>query len=192
MHAIASDSLRGRLRDRTADAHAALDVLLSDGFGDLDGYRAYVRGMHAFVRAATPAFEAGARALPDWTLPDWGPLLDRDLAALGIVPLHVDAAPVAGEAAAVGMLYVMEGSALGARVLVWCAQALGVTAQSGGAFLHGHADAPGRWRAFVRRLDNGWRGTGDDVQACDGALAAFALARACFRRALATHTGENA
>ena len=176
--------LRSRLRDATAHAHARVDTLMADAFGDDRGYRAYLAGMHAFVAALMPAVRAQAETLR-WPLPDWIGLLRDDLASVRVEAMH-DIAPLAagGRAQALGALYVMEGSSLGARMLVRQARALGHGPSDGAAFLHAHADGEDarRWPRFLALLEsNDTPGTGEP--ACAAAIEAFQLAEHCLRSA---------
>ncbi len=176
--------LRSRLRDATTDAHARVDGLLMGGFNNADAYRAYLSGMAAFVAALLPAVQAQAATLR-WPLPDWNAQLHADLAQAHAEPLN-DVTPLAGcdRAQALGTLYVLEGSSLGARLLVRQAQALGYGRSSGAAFLHAHADGEDhqRWPRFLALLESE-NAPGTDAPACAAALDAFALAETCLRRA---------
>ncbi len=176
--------LRARLRDATTDAHARVDGLLMGGFGDARGYRAYLAGMHAFVNAVLPSVRAQTAAL-DWRLPDWNASLRQDLAHARADALP-GVAPLAecDRAQALGTLYVLEGSALGARLLVRQAQALGYDRARGAAFLHEHADGDDRqrWPRFLALLESE-NAPGTDAPACAAAMETFALAETCLRRA---------
>ena len=118
MTETAPPRLRTQMREATADAHARVDALMAHGFNDARGYRAYLSGMQGFVAALLPAVRAQAEAMR-WPLPDWDGLLRQDMDHLqagaigGIAPL-----PGCDRAAALGALYVLEGSSLGARLLV--------------------------------------------------------------------------
>lgn len=184
MTETAPPRLRTQMREATADAHARVDALMAHGFNDARGYRAYLSGMQGFVAALLPAVRAQAEAMR-WPLPDWDGLLRQDMDHLqagaigGIAPL-----PGCDRAAALGALYVLEGSSLGARLLVRRAGALGYGASDGAAFLHAHADgeAGKRWPAFLALLESEHH-PGTDAPACQAAGRAFDLAETCLRRA---------
>lgn len=177
------EPLRAQLRDVTKDAHARLDGLMGDGMQDRDQYGAYLRGMHCFVRSLSPSVEAQQHAL-GWTIADWEDALAADLQALGAGALASETLPARDRDGALGALYVVEGSALGARLLVRQARALGYSAERGAAFLHAHAegDHGQRWPRFLALLA-GPRDNAARHAACDAALDTFALAERCFRRA---------
>jgi heme oxygenase len=182
---VTHQTLRALLRAATAAAHARLDAGMAHGLANDRDYRSYLRGMHAFVAGTVPAVRAHAAGW-EWRLPDWQDLLARDLQHVdpGARPLAVEAAATPCSDAALGALYVIEGSALGARLLLRDARRLGHTQTRGGAFLHEHgADAgAGRWAAFLRLLEDVGRNV-DRRATCAGAEDTFQLAERCFRRA---------
>jgi heme oxygenase (biliverdin-IX-beta and delta-forming) len=116
---------------------------------------------------------AGCR-LPD-SLPDWRPrtvCLEGDLAAFGEeLPSPIADVSPSGDAERFGLLYVLEGSRLGGRLLL---RRVGVGFPARYlAAVHG----PGEWRAFTRALDaRAAAGDGAWVEAMvAGALHGFAL-----------------
>jgi len=147
---------RFALRDFTRGDHERLDALVGH-FGDGRTYARYLEGMAAF-RAPVE------RALSEIDLPDsfgtWRPGLIADELAQDLGDLGRHAAPDDGEfrlpadrEGLLGVLYVLEGSALGARVLVRRAAALGFTAQHGARHLAAQTSRPQAWPQFVALLD---------------------------------------
>lgn len=182
----AAATLRQTLRTATRSAHARVDGVLAGGIADLPDYARYLRGMHAFVASAESALRDGAA--PDaWDVPAWLDWLRADLDALGLAPLAPEAMRIDGPAQSLGVLYVLEGSALGARVLLRDAQSLGLPAVR---FLRSHADGESgeRWPRFLIFLqqaaspDAAFRQT-----MLDAANAAFAVAERCLIRAREAH-----
>jgi heme oxygenase (biliverdin-IX-beta and delta-forming) len=169
------------LRVATAAAHASTEELVALGAEfDLAHYRHVLRGFDAFLHAWEPLV---ARSLPP-PLAAWfeprrrAGAVRADLAALAIdVPpparLHL---VLPGTAAALGSLYVLEGSALGAQVIAPRLQRrLGLGPENGAAYFAGWgADTGKRWREFRELLD---RTLGADdrarAQAAAGANATF-------------------
>jgi heme oxygenase (biliverdin-IX-beta and delta-forming) len=157
------------VKARTAAAHARVDAAF--GRFDLGHRESYVRFLQAHGRVV-PAVEA---ALGQGWLPDWRPrtaCLERDLAAFGhTLPLPIARALPSGAAERFGLLYVLEGSRLGGRLLLRRVGA-GLPARYL-ASVH----RPGEWRAFTRALDA--RAAAEDgawVEAMvAGALYGFAL-----------------
>lgn len=177
-------SLHRRLREATGDAHERLDGMMAHGIADVAQYRDYLSGMHAFVCAVVPAVRRRADALA-WRLPDWRSAIERDMAHAGAAALEAEGCPEPADEAALGMLYVVEGSSLGARVLSRQACALGFDADRGAGFLQLHAAGPTpgpRWRRFLDLLENAGQDA-DHGAVCAGALGAFGLAERSFRRA---------
>lgn len=148
------------LRGVTAAAHASIEELVGLG-GDFDlaHYRRVLRGFDAFLHAWEPLV---ARSLPP-ALANWfeprrrGAAVRRDLAALGIaVPAPAKLPLVLPcTAAALGSLYVLEGSALGAQVIAPRLQrSLGLDATNGAAYFAGWGAATAaRWREFRDLLE---------------------------------------
>jgi heme oxygenase len=147
---------RFALRDLTRSDHERLDALVGD-FSDTEAYGRYLEGMAAFRGAIE-------RALEDIDYPEsfgvWRPSfifrqLEQDLEDLGRgVP---DASPAfdlpKDENGLLGVLYVLEGSALGARLLVRRAAALGFSADQGARHLAAQTSRPESWGKFVALLD---------------------------------------
>ena len=161
-------SLRWRLRDATAEAHARLDACVGAALAHTDGYAAFLRGMQCFVGTA-------AQALDDQGLRRDAATLSADLADLDSVPLPVQPVAAVDAVRATGWRYVLAGSSLGARVLLPRASRLGFDAEFGARYLALQAGSPA-WRAFLESLDADTPHTAADG-AIDGARAAFACAQ---------------
>lgn len=177
-------SPRHALRERTAGTHAALDLRIGP-LDTLDRYARYLRGMHAF-RAPLEEALAGT-ALPGW-FAGWrplalGPALTADLADLGLgagVPAAAAPPGVEESSTLLGVLYVLEGSALGARLLIRQARALGLSAQHGARHLALQTADTRSWRAFLALLE---RHPAIDLERAVGAATAtFALAHDAFAK----------
>ena len=177
---MTSTPRRWLLRDRTAEAHAAVDAAIG-GFGDLSTYRAYLRALAAF--RAPIEQQLATLAWPD-TLGDWRPnqvsaALQADMDDLGVTPDPSAATALRLDGARLyGTLYVLEGSALGARLLYQRAQALGLSAGHGARHLALLSGAIDSWRGFLERLEEAEPFDLDG--AVEASVVAFALARAAF------------
>lgn len=175
-------SLLTRLRGATTAVHARIDARFSNGLNDAASHACYLRGMQRTV----DAFERGAACFdadPDWRgwlVPARAPLLDADLAELGLdalAPAH--AVALDDGATLLGALYVLEGSAQGARLMMHqLRQRPGPT--RGIHFLHSHAHDPRRWRALLARFDGARADDAAAAAAESGALRTFALAEDSF------------
>jgi len=153
------DSLHARLRDATQAAHQALerDLDWEARVATLPGYRALLIRLRGFHAAYEPAI---AVALADAAFFDPRrrlPALDADLQALDRATPDTVPAPAAprldGAGAALGALYVLEGSTLGGAVIgrhVARLHGEGVPL----AYYAGRGRATGPlWREFRERLD---------------------------------------
>ena len=135
----------------------------------LPRYAAALQVLHAIRSAWDPALAALFRTAP-------GPQaawLAQDLAALGVTALPAAPMPVLNEAEAWGMRYVLEGSALGGRVILRRLGALGLSETSGARYFAGAGAETGpRWKAFLTGL--GQAATAEAApHIIDGALRSF-------------------
>lgn len=153
------------LRAATQPAHSRLEEAVDwkAFLSDRGRYRALLT---AFLSLARPADRAISRALGSRTPPDFAgrrtadwiaadlTALDGDGGSAGAVP-EADFEFIASFPAAVGGLYVLEGSTLGAQFLSRMLQAsLGCTAASGGRWLAAYGDETGpRWKRFQAWLN---------------------------------------
>lgn len=150
---MTDSSLRDRLRAATSESHAALDAKVAGWRIETPlGYGAF---LSASVVALAPLELALERAgVAEW-LPDWPQrarrvALARDLAALGLEAPPFRAALVPDRDFAAGLLYVLEGSRLGARFLSRQVQAVGAGLPL--AYLT-HGEGQDLWRSFLAWLD---------------------------------------
>jgi len=147
---------RFALRDRTRGDHERLDALVGH-FGDGNSYTRYLEGMAAF---RAPVERALLRADLAQDIGDWQPAfisaeLAQDLRDLGrnAVATDEDFLMPSDRDGLLGVLYVLEGSSLGARVLARRAAALGFTAGHGARHLAAQTARPQAWPQFVALLD---------------------------------------
>jgi heme oxygenase (biliverdin-IX-beta and delta-forming) len=150
-----NSSRRSTLRSETAQQHADLETVVG-AFGSRESYIRYLRGMHAF-RAP---YESALSGL-DWParFGDWRPTLITqslrdDLGDVGAAPLQaVRPVEELGPSGVFGVLYVLEGSSLGARLLYRDAQKLGLTATFGARHLAQQSAGFETWRGFQALLE---------------------------------------
>jgi heme oxygenase len=174
-------SVRMLLRSTTAEDHAAIDArfgrLIADGAA---GYREFLRRSAAAVRPLEQALrEIGVeRILTDWRQRERTAALRADLADLGLDdPSDVTQPRLGGEAHQFGVLYVLEGSRLGAKVLIKRLQQSGPV-PAALRYLH-HGEGRPLWQTFVERLERSDAVRRSPEDAIAGARAAFA----CFAEA---------
>jgi heme oxygenase len=113
-------SLRERLRAATSEAHAALDATAGGlGLSTRAGYGAFLSASASGLAPLEAALERGGVSewLPDWPRRARREAVFQDLSALDLDAPEADPAPTPSFAFATGMLYVLEGSRLGARFL---------------------------------------------------------------------------
>ncbi|MEZ4236878.1 MAG: biliverdin-producing heme oxygenase [Myxococcota bacterium] len=166
-------SLHLALRAATADAHEAVEAALPFGAPDLDPDR-YLAALQALRR-----FVADVDASVPRTALPWGPWLDRaawlaaDVAHLDgtAPPLQPRPLPADGPEA-LGVHYVLEGSALGATVLYRRLREQPWLADGGLAYFGALAERAGpRWKAFREHLAA--QPADDHAAIVRGAVAAF-------------------
>jgi len=193
-HTAQSSSRAAALRRATAALHAQVDAAVMAGqpLDDRGRYARFLATQYRFHQLA-PAF------FQDEALNQWFPGLagrnrlaavEQDCRDLGVdtAALREAALPAprgaADRAAAVGWLYVIEGSNLGAAFLYKRALLLGLSAEFGARHLAPHADgrAP-HWHQFVAQLDAAPVAAQDEAQTLEGARQAFARVIAFARAA---------
>ncbi|WP_133500202.1 biliverdin-producing heme oxygenase [Cognatilysobacter terrigena] len=171
------NSLRWRLRDATADAHARVDARVGDAFDDVAGYAMFLRAMHRFVANARHVLGDA-----DDLVACEAALLE-DLSVVGSAPVDSGEAPATTrDDARLGWRYVIAGSSLGARVLVRRVEALGFDATRGARYLTLHAQGDA-WRTLLSTLDALRLSPGEERAACAGANEAFACVERCLDNA---------
>lgn len=179
-------SRRTLLRTATATAHADLERRV----GPLEtrtAYIAYVRGLEAFRAPLERALTIGGYAEGFGA---WRPVFIADALAADLADLGVTRAPrrptvaLADRTDALGALYVLGGSALGARLIAGLAARLGYTPAHGARHLDAQTASIGNFRAFIDMLA---AAPGiDDVRLVAAANATFRAAAAAFDGALET------
>jgi heme oxygenase len=146
---------RFRLRERTSHAHAAVDHLIGP-FRSAADYERYVLGLYAFrIPLET---KLAATAWPElfghWRPQPIGQALRADMDDLRLTPRIVAESPdrPGGIEDLLGLLYVLEGSALGAQILYRRAQDLGFTSTCGARHLALQSGVDS-WREFIAILE---------------------------------------
>lgn len=179
-----ADQLHNELRSATGelhrklDSHAVLSPLISPTV-TLGEYHAALLALHAIT---APAEDRIGEYCENRCLPmDYGnrrrmPLLLADLDFFGLTPGEPawNGPRIRSDAALVGCLYVVEGAALGGRMILRrMAAALFISDRRGGRYFNGHGDRTQTlWRDFWRFASRHCRP--DDLPtACRSAVALF-------------------
>jgi heme oxygenase len=175
---MTSDTHR-RLRDATRDRHERLEARLDilNRLLTVPGRRELVAGFHALHAGAEAALEPLLGGVPglDFHARRRSERLARDLAGLGGRVRPSPPMPVYGVAQALGVLYVLEGSTLGGRVIRRHLAANGGD-MAGLGFLDPYGAATGdRWRSFLDVLD----AEADVDSLVAGAVAGFDYSERC-------------
>lgn len=150
---LTETSLREHLRAATSDSHAALDDTVAGWrLQTASGYGAFLSASAAALTPLELALERAGVAewLPDWPERARRAALAADLAALGLSVPAFHPAEVPSPDFAAGLLYVLEGSRLGARFLSRQVR----TADAGLPLAYlTHGEGQDLWRSFVTWLD---------------------------------------
>jgi heme oxygenase len=177
---IMPPSARARLREATQRAHEETEAAFAGlDLARPDDYRAFLEHQAAAVLPLEHELDAvGAEALlPDWRRRKRTAALSEDLHDLDGVSRPVHPPVVLNPAAAWGMLYVLEGSRLGGRVLSSIvANSRDPRVRKATRFLR-HGEGQQLWPSFVAALNTALKTETEIAAAIDGAMTAFALFR---------------
>lgn len=181
MHSTTS-SLRHDLKQATASEHASLEARIGP-LHTQNAYNEYVRGLHAF-RVLAETWLAQQPMSPAWRAHTMSETLHQDVSDLALTALPVFGLAwdtSADESFSMGVHYVLEGSALGARVLCKQVAPLGLHRGHGARHLWAQAEQSDWW-GFLTHLQG--RSTHlEKARVIAGANAAFAAAAAGMERA---------
>ncbi len=177
---MTTTTLSARLKAETHDEHERMHRLMDRGrpFADRERYARFVAAQYLFQRDVEHLFGTpGMRsAVLDLEVRGREAAALADLADLGAPVPQIECASAAvAMPAALGWLYVSEGSTLGAAFLFKQAREdLGLSADFGARNLAAYPE--GRmlvWRRFVASLDSEQFNTADHDQIVAGAFAAY-------------------
>lgn len=186
-HTPADASVLARLRHATATHHHALEAELGlDAELTRARYVQFLLGFHSFMQAWQPlAVGSLPMRLHRWVVEAGRlELLDQDLRSLGLKPLAPAQVRMTlpTRAAAMGSLFVIEGSALDAQVIApRIARQLGLDGATGAAYFTAvAAGAAQRWRDFRFLLEHEVNTHPGRQQASAAAVATFVQMRSVF------------
>ena len=151
----AVEDRRFALKRATDHAHAAVEGIVQDAgmFASRDGFRRYLTATFAMRSHYERLLDlnGAAELWPRWPSRRIASLVAQDIADLGCDPVAPQEDLRLGLSAAelVGVLYVLEGSSLGARVLVQSVSDIGLTASFGARHLFRQAGDRDAWRSFL-------------------------------------------
>ena len=146
--------IRSFLRGETNELHRELDAI-AGGFSSHADYARFLQGTfrhRAPVETSLVASAAGARSA--WHPRQLLPMLEQDLEDLMAPRPPADPFRLSNDMASfLGAAYVLEGSTLGARILVKEADALGFGPEIGARYLSAQASSLDSWRDLLVELD---------------------------------------
>ena len=149
--------LASSLRTATRTTHDSVDGAFPQGLDRPDTYLRYLAAMLPLVKWLDDSWHPQWSDCSSWHAPQRLPQLRADLASLGEDSSAAPPAAVASSAAEwLGGCYVVEGSALGARLLIRDLDRMQQRhPQLAGArsFLDAHTADPRRWARFRNTLD---------------------------------------
>lgn len=175
------------LKALTYDTHELLDkrIMAFQPFANRENYARYLQAQFLFLRDMESLYDNPllARVLSDLDERRRYDLIAADLGFLGQPLPELCEARRDGAsfdlATALGWLYVVEGSKLGAAILLKLTEKLGLSAERGAQHLAAHPDGRARhWREFTAILDAQDFGAAEEARVVDGAKAGFALMNA--------------
>lgn len=167
---------REQLKAATQAAHDRVDAAFDHELANPITYVAFLTAQASAYLPVEQALSDGgaARLIEDWDEHRRAPLLAADLATLDCAPADLIAPPeYRGEAAVVGGLYVLEGSRMGAAVLL-----RRVLPGLPTTFLAARA-VTGHWTRFIASLDQLLY----SPQRVDAAIQSASATFACFEQA---------
>ncbi|WP_282271358.1 biliverdin-producing heme oxygenase [Stenotrophomonas sp. PS02298] len=170
-----------RLKAATHGTHERLDqrIMRGEPFASLENYRRFLRVQYRFHRDLAVLYSLSSLQglLPDLAERQRLQQLQQDLLDLGEALPADDHAALSSDidpATALGWLYVVEGSNLGAAILFKLAAKIGLDANHGARHLAGHPDGRARhWRRFTEALDGNALDAEQEQRMVAGATAAF-------------------
>lgn len=181
----ATETFLERLRAKTSVAHTNLEQLpvsvsIVNPNVTNDQYVHYLNLMHDVVKQAEEEiFPALTAFVPDLNERNKTSLLENDLKTLGVSKTKsqkpFENADSMSPAFAMGVLYVIEGSSLGGRVILKNIHtALGHTEEEGASYFAGYGNQTGsKWKSFLNALTTYEAQTNNEEEIIAGAEYAF-------------------
>lgn len=154
-----------RLREETAESHQKLEhnplskAILTPSVSVQD-YQTYLAALFGVTIACEDqVFPAISHIITDLAERYKSSLIIDDLLATGFTEAEIDALPVyrfefSSVAEALGIMYVLEGSTLGGRILYkHIHEVLGLTSENGASYFWGYGTQTGNlWKSFISSL----------------------------------------
>lgn len=175
-----------KLRQETAESHQKLEAnelsqaILSPSV-TIAEYQVYLRALWGVTSSCErQIFPAISHVIPDLEKRHKADLIIADLITTGVPLQTVDAMPAhqfefASTAEALGIMYVLEGSTLGGRILYkHMHDMLGLTPENGAAYFWGYGQETGNlWKTFISSLTQFVNEEGSSVEIIESAKKTF-------------------
>lgn len=179
-----------RLKAATSAAHEQVDnaVMAAAPFASPENYARFLRFQYRLHRHVEPLYADATlqSVLPELSDRSRLSAVEQDLADLGLSPPAAALGPRLPKGEALGWLYVVEGSNMGAAFLAKDAAKIGFSDQHGARHLAAHSEGRGlHWRRFTAALDAAELNEAEDLAAQGAAAAAFAHVLDLVRQELA-------
>lgn len=171
-------SLRHRLRASVASLHSRVDTRMTELLARPDGYEQFLSATAGALLPLERALESAdvSRIVPDWAQRARSAALRSDLADLALIePAFEARLPQSDGAFILGVLYVLEGSRLGSRVVLRQLQMSAPTQLKGATRYLSHGEGLPLWKTFLAQLEASQPARDDPEAAIAGARAAFEL-----------------
>ncbi|KQS24820.1 biliverdin-producing heme oxygenase [Dyadobacter sp. Leaf189] len=182
------ESFIKNLRIETAESHQILEnnqlsKTLLDPAVTLSDYQAYLSKIYGITLACElQIFPVLKDILPDWNSRYKSALIVKDLSRTGMSDDQIRDLPIhqfdcSGTPEAMGIMYVMEGSTLGGKIIYkHVHNKLGLDPESGAAYFWGYGDQTGSmWKSFVSLLAQYAAGSKSSATIIDSAKKTFTV-----------------
>jgi heme oxygenase len=173
-----NSELRFRLKEATAAAHRRLDDRVSGlDLQKFDDYRRYLAASAAALLPLEAALRGAgvAQVFPDWEDRSRTAAIRHDLALLGATLPPLPPSPRLSRANIFGVMYVLEGSRLGAKFLLRTVETSPDPRVATATAYLAHGAGRPLWPGFVARLRSAALTADDEAEVFDGARLAFDL-----------------
>lgn len=184
-------TLTETLKELSRDTHDSVDhlVMSSQPFASHDNYRKFLQAQYEFHRTVNPIYHNEKLAAQFADLAQLSRLesLKSDMKDLGVEPFaQVIESPTFSDGEAIGWLYCVEGSNVGAAILYKEAGKIELSDEFGAKHLSAHADGRmAHWRNTKSKIDALPLSDADRQAAIKGVQDAFAYYKRVVRQIFA-------
>ena len=176
------EMLSEKIKEETKSAHLSLEKLVVQQLKSIKNNEDYGNFLKKFYTYFSQVEKVISPYITSQLLPDYADrrnssYLENDIKALGFdvdETMTVPVPKIDNEVAALGALYVMEGSIMGGRIIIQMLEKLGVT--EGVSFFSGYGAETGqKWGVFTKVMNDTAKTEQDEEQAVNTANETFQL-----------------